>query len=47
VIPVDKRSDYMEALEAASVSGNIRPLTDFLATLVSARLAGEATPDLK
>lgn len=34
VIPVERRNDYMVALEAASVEGNIEPLARFLAGLV-------------
>ena len=34
VIPVDCRDDYMAALEAASVGGNIKPFSRFLAGLV-------------
>jgi len=35
VIPVDKREDYMTALEKASVEQNIEPFTLFIAGLVS------------
>ena len=35
VIPVNKRDDYMNALEVASVKLNIEPLADFLGRLVS------------
>ena len=31
VIRVEQRSDYMQALEAASVEGDIRPFAAFLA----------------
>jgi len=34
VIPVERRTQYMEALEAASVGQNIEPFTQFLAELV-------------
>ena len=34
VIPVERRGEYMEALEQASVHKNIAPFTDFLASLV-------------
>jgi len=34
VIPVERRTEYMEALEQASVHCNIAPFTDFLADLV-------------
>ncbi len=35
VIPVERRDNYMQALEEASVNGNIVPFTEFLAGLVS------------
>lgn len=35
VIPVERRSDYMSALEAASVDQNIVPFTTFLSDLLS------------
>ena len=34
VVPVERRSDYMEALEAASVEQDIAPFTKFLASLL-------------
>ena len=34
VVPVDRRSEYMAALEAASVKDDIIPFTKFLAGLV-------------
>lgn len=34
VVPVEQRSEYMEALEAASVEQNITPFTKFLASLL-------------
>lgn len=40
VIPVEKRSTYMEALERASVHADIEPFTKFLAYLVSEGLKG-------
>jgi fido (protein-threonine AMPylation protein) len=46
VIPVEERNAYMAALEAASVSNNIGPSTDFLATLVRANLAGKPGPNV-
>ncbi len=42
VVPVERRSTYMEALEAASVGQDIGPFTDFLAGLV-----GEGTPPVR
>jgi len=44
VVPVDHRKIYMEALEKASVGGDIVPFTDFLAGLVKKGLAGEPLP---
>jgi fido (protein-threonine AMPylation protein) len=44
VIPVEERNTYMTALEAASVSNNIGPFTDFLAMLVRANLEGKPGP---
>ncbi len=40
-IPVEERTAYMAALEAASVDNDIRPFTTFLATLVKANLEGK------
>ncbi|MFC3053793.1 Fic family protein [Kordiimonas pumila] len=34
IIPVERRSDYMSALEAASVEGNIVPFADFIASCI-------------
>jgi hypothetical protein len=34
VIPVERRSDYMAALESASVEEDIKPFTDFLSSLI-------------
>lgn len=34
VVPVERRSEYMEALEVASVEQNIGPLTKFIASLL-------------
>jgi Fic/DOC family len=39
IIPVDRRAEYMAALEAASVGQNISPFTEFLASLVNAQKA--------
>ncbi len=44
VLPVEKRYEYMAALEAASVEQNIRRLATFLARLVEARLKGHPAP---
>ncbi|MBL4837625.1 MAG: Fic family protein [Kordiimonadaceae bacterium] len=35
VIPVERRDDYMAALEAASVDGNIVPFAEFIASLMN------------
>jgi hypothetical protein len=42
VIPVQRRNEYMDALEAASVNGNIEPFAAFLGTLVRDKLEGKA-----
>jgi hypothetical protein len=44
VLPVEERSEYMAALEAASVEQNIEQFATFLARLVQARLEGRPTP---
>lgn len=36
---MDKRTAYMEALEAASVDENIKPFAEFLAKQVKLRMA--------
>jgi hypothetical protein len=36
IVPLERRDDYMGALERASVHGDIRPFTGFLASLVRA-----------
>ncbi|MFN0064440.1 MAG: Fic family protein [Myxococcaceae bacterium] len=41
IVPVQARARYMSALENASVGEDIRPFATLLASLVSARLAGE------
>lgn len=41
VIPVERRDDYMAALEQASVAQNIVPFSQFLGELVSESLAGK------
>ena len=38
VIPVERRDEYMQALEQASVHQNIEPLTELLASLVDKAL---------
>jgi hypothetical protein len=37
VVPVERRYDYLKALEAASVGQNVRPFSEFLAGLVKDR----------
>lgn len=34
VVPVERRDEYMQALEAASVQQDIKPFTEFLASLL-------------
>lgn len=46
VVPVQRRTVYMKALEQASVGENIAPFTDFLAKLVKEGMAGEPPPDI-
>jgi Fic family protein len=40
VIPVERREEYMQALEKASVGQDIEPLAQFLGLLVEASLKG-------
>lgn len=35
IVPLERRADYMAALESASVSQNIRPFATFLSELVA------------
>ena len=44
IIPVQKRNDYMQSLEAASVHQNVKPFTEFLATLVTDNIEGKPGP---
>ncbi len=46
VVPVSDRAAYMNALERASVSGDIVPFTDFLAGLTRHRLDGDPLPPI-
>ncbi|MEN9909895.1 MAG: hypothetical protein RLZZ540_3054 [Bacteroidota bacterium] len=46
VIPVERRDDYMQALEKASAEQDIVPFTNFLSELVSDRLQGKAVANL-
>lgn len=42
VVPVEERKTYMEALETASMEGNIEPFAKFLAYLVSEGMKGRS-----
>lgn len=44
VVPVDRRNDYMRALESASVGQDVEPFTQLIANLVQDRLDGKASP---
>ena len=44
VIPVERRKDYMQALKAASVEGNIEPFADFIGGLVRDNIEGKPGP---
>ncbi len=44
VIPLDRRDDYIAALEAASVDDDMTPLATFLAKLVGDALKGKPVP---
>ena len=44
VIPVERRTDYMESLEAASVDQNIKPFAEFLGGLVTDNIEGKPGP---
>ncbi len=44
VIPVERRDDYMTALECASVRSNINPFTEFLGELVRDNVEGKPGP---
>ncbi len=46
VIPLERRDDYMQALEKASAEQDIVPFTNFLSELVSDRLQGKAVANL-
>lgn len=46
VIPVEKRDEYMQALESASVEQNIEPFAKFLGHLVNDRLTGKGGAEL-
>jgi hypothetical protein len=42
IVPLERRADYMDALERASVDGDIKPFAGFLAELVRGRADGSA-----
>jgi len=44
IVPLERRHDYMRALESASVKQNIEPFAGFIGGLVRARLEGRPTP---
>jgi len=44
VIPLEKRDDYLDALESASVEQDIAPFAMFLGPLVSDSLEGKPAP---
>ncbi len=46
VIPLEKRDDYMAALESASVELDIAPFAMFLGCLVSDSLEGKPAPQV-
>jgi hypothetical protein len=46
VIPMEKRYDYMAALESASVKQDIVPFALFLGSLVSYSLEGKPAPNI-
>ncbi|RXK81712.1 Fic family protein [Filimonas effusa] len=46
VIPVERRSDYMQALESASVQQNIEPFARFVGSLVQQRIEGKTVATL-
>ena len=44
IISLERRNDYMAALESASVRQDIRPFAEFVSKLVDAGLRGQAAP---
>ena len=46
VIPVEKRDEYMHALEEASVRQDIVPFTKFMGDLVNERIKGKNVAEL-
>jgi Fic family protein len=43
-VPLERRNDYMAALESASVRQDIEPFAGFIGSLVDAGLRGQAVP---
>ena len=37
IIPLQRRDEYMKALETASIEGNIRPFAEFLRELIETK----------
>jgi Fic family protein len=46
IVPLEKRNDYMAALEEASTNQNIEPFAKFLGALVQDALDGQAEPSI-
>jgi Fic family protein len=46
IVPLERRTDYMSALEAASVGQDIRPFAHFVGGLVDAGLHGQRPPSV-
>jgi hypothetical protein len=44
IIPVERRDDYLAALETASVKQNIRPFASFIGDLAASGLRGAPAP---
>ena len=44
IVPVDRRNDYISALESASVGQDIAPFATFLTGLVQDQLDAKANP---
>lgn len=44
VIPVERRSNYIQSLEAASVDQGIKPFAEFLGGLVTDNIGGMLGP---
>ena len=46
VIPVERRKEYMQSLESASVNQDIKPFTQFLSGLVTDNIEGKPGPNV-